>query len=69
MFSPNIIYYNDIKFTREVGRSNLLMTNFFFFVFSETCWNLQFIQAQKHQIWSKFHLKLQKEPKIYMMGS
>jgi hypothetical protein len=27
------------------------------------------IQAQKHQNWSKFHLKLQKEPKISMMGT
>jgi hypothetical protein len=27
------------------------------------------IQAQKHLNWSKFHLKLQKEPKISMMGT
>jgi hypothetical protein len=26
------------------------------------------IQAQNHQNWSNFHLKLQKESKIYMMG-
>jgi hypothetical protein len=27
------------------------------------------IQAQKHQNWLKFHLKLQKEPKLCMMGT
>jgi hypothetical protein len=27
------------------------------------------IQVQKHKNWSKYHLKLQKEPKIFMMGN
>jgi hypothetical protein len=27
------------------------------------------IQSQKHQNWSKFHLKLQKEPNIFMMST
>jgi hypothetical protein len=54
--------------SREFKSSDDQIIFFVIFFISETCWIMKFQNFGAHKDWAKFNLKLQKEPKISLVG-